>query len=245
MLKFLISQIRATNADAGVNRQIKNILLLSHSRSLEDAATIEKLTSKMPSFSAFTIDQRFKLCESMFYCSKSVGSIVVKEGRLPMYYYFVLSGECEVFRVKGDRGDKTRVRLNVINSGESICDHTPRGFFNTYRSVSVACATNVEFLCAEKDDYEKILLGQETEEDIRSKRSHLGIIHLFRSIEPASDQFDEIFTRSKIRYFESGASILTRVTKTARGLAPEGGMFPPIEKKSHMTETPGRSIYMR
>jgi CRP-like cAMP-binding protein len=204
LINSVLKSQRSSNADAGTNRQIKSILL-SSSRSLEDTATLEKLTSKLPAFGKFTIDQRFKICECMFFCSNPSGRVVAKEGRSPMYFYFVLSGQCEVFQVKQGK----RVRMNVINSGESIADHNSLGFFNTYRSASVACATDVEFLCVEKDDYEQIILGHETEEEIRSKRSLLSSIHLFRSIEPASSQLNEIVDRSKIRYFELGASILT------------------------------------
>jgi hypothetical protein len=49
--------MKKDNADVGTNKKIKAILLDTH-RSLNDAATLEKLTAKLPSFSKFSIDQR-------------------------------------------------------------------------------------------------------------------------------------------------------------------------------------------
>jgi CRP-like cAMP-binding protein len=52
----------------------------------------------------------------MHYACHPKGSMILKEGHLPIYFYFILSGQCEVLKDK-QIGQPGKFRVNTLVTG--------------------------------------------------------------------------------------------------------------------------------
>ncbi|KAI9364444.1 hypothetical protein DFJ73DRAFT_756231 [Zopfochytrium polystomum] len=104
-----------TKADLVFSAKVQ--AMLEGERTAEILSTLEKLLGiRMKCFSNYSQDQMRELCASMQYESRPSGAIIVKEGHDPLNFYFILSGQCEIFQTKGG----INYRINIINMGDSF-----------------------------------------------------------------------------------------------------------------------------
>ncbi|KAJ3414967.1 hypothetical protein HDV05_005798 [Chytridiales sp. JEL 0842] len=109
--------------------------------------TLQRLLSiRIKSFSKFTQEQQKALCAAVTYESRDPGQIIIKEGHDPWNFYFILSGQCEVYRKKGEMKNK----INILNTGECFGEYVSE---NVKRTVSIACTMPTELLVVDKEAY--------------------------------------------------------------------------------------------
>ena len=116
-------------------------------RSLQDLQKVDKIfTGAIPSFNKFTANQRAQLllCINLEFHEK--GKVIVKEGREPIYFYFILSGQCNVFKERSG----VCYTINILNSGDSFSDLSKNGFLTTQRFATVQCAVDTTLLRVDK-----------------------------------------------------------------------------------------------
>lgn len=116
-------------------------------RSLQDIQKIDKILSgAMPSFGKFTSNQRSQLLLSAYIEFHEKGTVIVREGREPLYFYLVLSGQCNVLKERSG----VRQTINILNSGDSFTDLSKNGFLTSQRFATVQCAIDSTLLRVEK-----------------------------------------------------------------------------------------------
>jgi hypothetical protein len=57
-----------------------------------------------------------EFCRVMTYETHPKGSVILKQGHTPWNYYFLFSGQCEVFKNRTD-GVEGQVRVHILNAG--------------------------------------------------------------------------------------------------------------------------------
>lgn len=124
-------------------------LTSSPERSEADVEALERILSiRQRAFGRFTTDQRLKFCRILKYEHHTADRIVVREGHVSWAFYFILSGQVEIFKVKNG----LKYRLNVMNAGASFGDRT-MNMLNDKRTASVATTTETELIRIDKSDF--------------------------------------------------------------------------------------------
>jgi hypothetical protein len=124
-------------------------LTSSPERSEADVEALERILSiRQRAFGRFTTDQRLKFCKILKYEHHTENRIVVREGHVSWAFYFILSGQVEIFKVKNG----LKYRLNVMNAGASFGDRT-MNMLNDKRTASVATTTETELIRIDKSDF--------------------------------------------------------------------------------------------
>ncbi|KAJ3327484.1 hypothetical protein HDU76_011721 [Blyttiomyces sp. JEL0837] len=121
-------------------------------------------------------DQQRELCACFQFDSYPAGTLIVKEGHDPMYVYFILSGQCEVFKTKKN----LKSRVNILNSGDFFGEHPTA----TKRTVSVACTMLTELLKVPTHAYLNVLHMADSE-NIATRVSALSTIPHFDQAHPS------------------------------------------------------------
>ena len=82
-------------------------------RTHEGIETLERILSiRLRSFARFTLNQRLQFCSIMHYESLTPETLIVKEGHVSYAFYFILSGQVEIFKIKDDM----RYRVSRVGS---------------------------------------------------------------------------------------------------------------------------------
>lgn len=93
-------------------------------RGIDDMLELERLfLSTILSFSKYDTNQRTKFCLCLVYEFHPKGKTIIKEGYGQLFFYFLLSGQCEAYQDR--KGAKWM--LNVINSGDDLTDFVAGG----------------------------------------------------------------------------------------------------------------------
>eukprot|EP00842_Homolaphlyctis_polyrhiza_P004546 jgi/Hompol1/5092/HPOL_000488-RA len=125
------------------------IELLASSREGKDLEVIERLlTIRVKAMRRFTLDQRLKFIKIMSYGIFPERSMIVREGHVSKAFYFILSGQVEIFKINEGK----KYRLNAMNAGDSFGDRT-MNLLNDKRTASVATTMESEFLIIDKADF--------------------------------------------------------------------------------------------
>ncbi|KAI8910284.1 hypothetical protein EDD86DRAFT_246666 [Gorgonomyces haynaldii] len=132
-------------------------------RRQEDIEMLERLlTHRHKGFSKFKTTQRLQFCELMTYERHQAGHTSTA-------FYFILSGQVEIFKIK----DGLKFRVGVMNAGTSFGDRTMMQLHDK-RTACVASTTIVELLKIDKADYFKIAVqGQHSEKIISLNKIHM------------------------------------------------------------------------
>lgn len=81
----------------------------------------------------------------MVYNQYTKDTLVIKEGNISTAFYFVLSGQLEIFKTKYDE----KVRLIVCNMGDCFGDRS-MNLINDKRTASATCLVDSELLSIDK-----------------------------------------------------------------------------------------------
>lgn len=144
-------------------QQIQHILSInSHMRPDKDIHFLNKvLFTRVRSFAKYSPEQRVQFCRAMRYESHPKGATILKQGHIPYYYYFLFSGQCEVFKNRTD-GFEGQVRVHILNAGyfwlsnsiyfyrDSFGAVALEGLLSERRSATVVCTVPSIFLLVDK-----------------------------------------------------------------------------------------------
>jgi CRP-like cAMP-binding protein len=81
----------------------------------------------------------------MTFQSYAKGKLVVKEGHPSTAFFFVLSGQCEIFKVK----DQFKHRLGIVKAGECFGERSMTQMHDQ-RTACVGCTIACELLSIDK-----------------------------------------------------------------------------------------------
>ncbi|KAI8925291.1 hypothetical protein BC831DRAFT_277077 [Entophlyctis helioformis] len=172
----MLFMLKNHHAKADASLTAKVVELLRGERLEKDIETLERLlTIRVKAMQRFSMDQRLKFCKIMQYESFPANSLIVKEGHVSKAFYFMLSGQVEIFKLK----DGLKYRLNALNAGESFGDRT-MNLLNDKRTASVATTVESEFLKIDKSDFFDITNVRD-EKSIANRIAEVSRIPLFAS----------------------------------------------------------------
>ncbi|KAL2917595.1 hypothetical protein HK105_202881 [Polyrhizophydium stewartii] len=108
------------------------------------------LAIRLHSFSSYSQPQQRMFCKSMNYEIYTQGKLIVKQNHCPSGFYFILSGQVDMFTVRDD----VKYRLSTGKAGDSFGDRCIRmvegRLIETPRMSSVSTMTETELLRIEK-----------------------------------------------------------------------------------------------
>ncbi|KAI8925288.1 hypothetical protein BC831DRAFT_461763, partial [Entophlyctis helioformis] len=146
VLTYLLKNHKS-QADSNLSQKISKLLDPMVERSKETIEMAERiLTFRVRSFARFSMTQRLKLCHLMQYERFPAETLVVKEGHTAWSFYFIMSGQVEVFLVR----DSMRHRVNILNAGDSF---GAVQLIDDLRTACIATVVECEFLRVDKHDY--------------------------------------------------------------------------------------------
>jgi hypothetical protein len=136
-------------------KSIKNILSdHPEKRTPEQLARLERLlSSKLPDFTKLPLGERIHLCKIMYLDWYPKGTVLLWEEHKVTCFYYVLSGQIEVFKL--NNGGK--IRLSLMNPG-TVFGHARVKVENATRSACAVMSMDTHVLYIEKDAYVKVLV---------------------------------------------------------------------------------------
>ncbi|KAL2917530.1 hypothetical protein HK105_202813 [Polyrhizophydium stewartii] len=168
VFKSMITKCVSTNENPVVDKIAE---LLRSDRTGDVAEQLEKLIGMQNrKFRSFTYDQRLTFCRVMRFEEHDTRKIVIKEGHAAQAFYFILTGEVIVFRIKdnhwiqvcstrslrGTSGTNALAQLNILGRGESFGDRS-MNVLNDKRTAYIATNKRSQFLVVDKRGFlEKI-----------------------------------------------------------------------------------------
>jgi signal-transduction protein with cAMP-binding, CBS, and nucleotidyltransferase domain len=165
-------------------------------------------------FSNYSYEQRIKLAQHAVFVSLEKGTRIAKRCNSAQYVYFVLTGQAIgvtpsssglgsptiIYRSPGDTIGLDSVDIKTTPD----CD---------YYNSDFMCYTNCGFLRIRRgtlaliiENFFKILSDSETDREISERREFVSKLSLFRNCEDLV--FDQVCSRSSIKYFAKGQAIL-------------------------------------
>ncbi len=137
------------------------------------------LFTRVRSFAKYSPEQRVQFCRVMAYEAHPKGAMILRQGHIPYFYYFLFSGQCEVLKDRTD-GLDGQVRVHILNAGlvSSFIknDRDPfgavalEGLLTERRSATVVCTVPSIFLLVDKGMI--ILLERKTHSQMNFDASH-------------------------------------------------------------------------
>nr|KAJ3418996.1 Cyclic nucleotide-binding domain-containing protein 2 [Polyrhizophydium stewartii] len=151
VFKSMITKCVSTNENPVVDKVGK---LLRSDRTGDVAEQLEKLIGMQNrKFRSFTYDQRLTFCRVMRFEEHDTRKIVIKEGHAAQAFYFILTGEVIVFRIK----DNHWIQLNILGRGESFGDRS-MNVLNDKRTAYIATNKRSQFLVVDKTGMKRVNL---------------------------------------------------------------------------------------
>ncbi|KAI8922623.1 hypothetical protein BC831DRAFT_474988, partial [Entophlyctis helioformis] len=136
----------------------------------------------------------------MQYEAHDAGRVILKEGHFSTGFYFLLSGQVEVFKIRNG----IKYRLNVLNAGSAFGERTMYRL-KDYRKACVATTVPCEFLRVHKQEF--IRIAQIDDQETRKHRqSQLMSVPHFS--EGGLDFIDKILPFCEFVTYDSQQSIL-------------------------------------
>ncbi|KAL2914388.1 hypothetical protein HK105_206160 [Polyrhizophydium stewartii] len=191
VFKAMMSKYAGGDESAVSEKGVDRVLLLCSSYELSSYASLqiaemirgertqdvveqlEKLISMQNrKFRSFAYDQRLKFCRVMRFEEHEERRIIIKEGHLSHAFYFVLSGQVIVFKIK----DGKWIQLNVLGKGESFGDRS-MNVLNDKRTAYIATNTRCKFLVIDKADYHAIANNRDEARTATIRAKLLSLTH--------------------------------------------------------------------
>ncbi|KAJ3166170.1 Cyclic nucleotide-binding domain-containing protein 2 [Irineochytrium annulatum] len=194
----LTYMLKSHQSKADIAFSAKVQAMLSGNRTPQVIRMLQRLLAlRIKSFARFTPEQQREICSVVKYESRPQSTVIVKEGHDPWGFYFILSGQCEVYRTKKEK----KYRVNILNVGDFFGEHRIEG----KRTVSVACLMASELLQLNREDYE-LILHMNDSENIASRVSALTQIPHFQSTHPSI--IERIAQTSQLHTFQPQETIV-------------------------------------
>ncbi|KAJ3260822.1 Cyclic nucleotide-binding domain-containing protein 2 [Boothiomyces macroporosus] len=168
------------------------------------------LMNRLSFFSKLSYEQRFRLTQYLTFEFHKKGIPVIQRGNKASRVYFLLSGQCKVYKPAFDGQKESLVHSGYLDIGESIGQDNTEGTYQetVYRNSTIVCATDCEFLSLDRDDYWQIMMNEDTKRDVKNRVSILKSVPIF---ENADDSIlEQSVSRTKIRYYDRYTKILSQ-----------------------------------
>ncbi|KAI9206426.1 uncharacterized protein BJ171DRAFT_611451 [Polychytrium aggregatum] len=205
----LLGTLRAfqTPADKALTERVQQTLISPcYMRDPQKLKSLERLLiNRMPAFASYNSEQRTRFIEVMGYEMHPMGSVIIKQDHIGSAFYFLLSGQCEVWKYGLD---DRRVHMRMLNAGctfgELACDDRS----SRLRTATIQCTMDSEFLRVYKDDYIRITLGHDTEEELQVRVDVLSSIPLFQLNDPDQYILKSLAQKSQKKTYDHGQTVL-------------------------------------
>lgn len=135
----------------GVAREIREFFQNPHDEITADYDHVELLLNILPSFARMDRDTRKLLVRVMELEVYPANTLVLKQGQSPTSFYFILTGQCEVYKHQVEKDKEVVIPLNVMYPGDAFGEYAITS--NTKRSAYVATTMRTELLRVDKEDY--------------------------------------------------------------------------------------------
>ncbi|KAL2914145.1 hypothetical protein HK105_206403 [Polyrhizophydium stewartii] len=186
--------------------RIQQFLSTVRERSEDEIAMLNRLLmTRISSFAKFGYDQRIRFCKAMSYEAHRKGAVIIRQGHEPVYFYFVLSGQVEVLKERSD-GFSGQLRLTLLNQGDCFGEVALDGNYQERRTTTVMCTAPSEFLRVDKDDYRRIVIGEDSMEDLEQRMQLLKQTPVFALADEQT--LEQAVLKSQIRRCERNSVIL-------------------------------------
>ncbi|XP_078001385.1 cyclic nucleotide-binding domain-containing protein 2-like [Glandiceps talaboti] len=154
-LLFDLSAFKAQK-QGKVTQEAKRIMQLqSRERTEKELYHVQVALRNIESIACYPVHMHRKLAEVGWYQSFEPKRIILRQGYMPINYYFILSGSAVVSEFNVEQ-DKVQT-VGILNKGESFgvkailtCSH---------RESTVIALERVELLCIDIDDYTEIFMS--------------------------------------------------------------------------------------
>ncbi|KAI8914680.1 hypothetical protein BC831DRAFT_407873 [Entophlyctis helioformis] len=193
-------------ADLILSTKIQQYLDKKLPKTEDEIAMLNRLLmTRMTSFAKYNYDQRIRFCNAMSYEAHRKGSVIIRQGHLPYYFYFILSGQVEVLKDRSD-GFTGQLRLTLLNQGDCFGEVALDGSYQERRTTTVICTAPCEFLRIDKDDYRNIIIGEDSVSDVMTRIRLLRNVPVFAL---ADDQIlEQAVLKTQVRHYERNSVIL-------------------------------------
>ncbi|KAL2917598.1 hypothetical protein HK105_202884 [Polyrhizophydium stewartii] len=140
---------------------VRDNMLTSHIKSFIKSERTEQqieciaqlLAIRLHSFGAYSPVRQRELCKIMQYECVPEGKLIIKEGHRPNAFYFIISGQVDIFTVR----NSVKCRFRLCKAGDSFGDLSLRiiaeKMYETRRTASISTVVDTELLRIEKEDY--------------------------------------------------------------------------------------------
>ncbi|XP_067124866.1 cyclic nucleotide-binding domain-containing protein 2-like isoform X1 [Centruroides vittatus] len=183
---------------SGVVRQL--ITKESALRTKKDIGMIVGTIRKMPFFVKLDQDLLEKLARVIYYQSLGKGRVIIKEGQIPVYMYYIVDGQVSVsYSERHPITDQIKeIEFTELDKGSYFGEISL--MHKTKRELTFTCKVPCQFFVIEDDDF-NALLRDIIYIDVVEKRKHLVNMPAFDGIEWNEKQLKIISTFTKIVSF--------------------------------------------
>ncbi|KAL2916039.1 hypothetical protein HK105_204463 [Polyrhizophydium stewartii] len=213
-LTYLLKTFKS-QADSNLSQKICRLLDVHTERNKEIVETIERILNyRVRSFAQFSLTQRLRLSTIMQYERFPSETLVVKEGHVAWSFYFILSGQVEVFVIQA--GMRRRVGgvlieiflefLNILNAGDCF---GAMQLVNDLRTACISTLMECEFLRIDKNDYLEITTSKDTKH-LEEKLDALRRVPELERLAATANSFFELST------YEPNETILYEGTEATK-----------------------------
>ncbi|XP_059538477.1 uncharacterized protein LOC132227423 [Myotis daubentonii] len=204
-LLFGISNYSKYNVSKDFEKLKTLLFIQPNQRSQENLREIQLYLTKNRAFHSLPKEVQLQLCQTAIYQEFEAGSMLLRQGHVPLECYLILAGHLKVM------SSNTSVNRNT-NSG--ILNEFEEGDFigetclltNTNRPASFFCKTDVKVLVISKEDF-YCILAQRVQEQYQETCSFLGSLPLFFSW--PKGKIDFLVHCSIRRYYRAGTTIIS------------------------------------
>ena len=184
-----------------ISDKIKEFLKLDLVENKDDAFMLNRvLTHRNRSFAQFPYQQRMRICKHVWFETHKKGTVMIKEGQSPIYVYFIITGQVQIIKT----GLEGPVEAGVLCSG-AMFGRPEMGSMYQTRKATMVCSAKSQFLVMDVNDFTRIILDQDTPDELNERKRYLTSIDLFKTEDAIIDQAAQ---SSQLKCFDRGSLIV-------------------------------------
>ncbi|KAI9353683.1 hypothetical protein BDR26DRAFT_11281 [Obelidium mucronatum] len=168
-LEFNLDRFKAKAKPLGGSERVTEALLkVPGNRSEEDVIELSKMMKGLPGFSSYSKETKMAMGRVIGYSKFGAGRTILKQGHVAQNFYFIMSGQLEVYK---ETDSRTHLVL-TMSTGQSFGELALLGPAEAKRQATVITTKETELLWLTRDDFEPIL----KHETIRSLNERITLI---------------------------------------------------------------------
>ncbi|XP_016062866.1 PREDICTED: cyclic nucleotide-binding domain-containing protein 2-like isoform X2 [Miniopterus natalensis] len=186
--------------------KLKTLLFIQpKQRSQESLREIQLYLKKNRAFHSLPNEVQLQLCQTAIYQEFEAGSVLLRQGHVPLECYLILAGHLKVM--------SSNTSMNKITNSEILSEFEEGDFIgetclltNANRPASILCKTDAKALVISKEDF-YCILAQRVQEQYQEACSLLRNLSLFRSW--PKEKIDFLLHCSLHRHYRTGTTIIS------------------------------------